>query len=65
MSSSRFNPSRDGIDDPLPIGQVVSPRSLYLQQLRDRLGEQAAINVTTAEQREGRTWTSLSNRARE
>lgn len=42
------------------VGQVVTPRSLYLQQLRDRLGEQAAINVTTEAQRDGRIWDSLS-----
>lgn len=42
------------------MGQVVTPRSLYLQQLRDRLGEQAVVNVTTEEQREGRIWDSLS-----
>lgn len=47
------------------IGQVVAPRSLYLQQLRDRLGEQAVINVTTAAQREGRIWDTLSARAGE
>jgi len=41
-------------------GQVVTPRSLYLQQLRDRLGEQAVVNVTTEEQRNGRIWDSLS-----
>lgn len=42
------------------MGQVVTPRSLYLQQLRDRLGEQAVVNVTTEEQRNGRIWDSLS-----
>lgn len=42
------------------MGQVVSPRSLYLQQLRDRLGEQAVINVTTEAQRDGRIWDSLA-----
>lgn len=42
------------------MGQVVTPRSLYLQQLRDRLGEQAVINVTTEEQRDGRIWDSLA-----
>lgn len=47
------------------IGQMVAPRSLYLQQLRDRLGEQAVINVTTDEQRDGRIWDSLSARAGE
>ncbi|MBA8683054.1 hypothetical protein [Stenotrophomonas tumulicola] len=47
------------------VGQVVSPRSLYLQQLRDRLGKQAVINITTAAQREGRIWDSLSSRAGE
>jgi hypothetical protein len=39
---------------------VVTPRSLYLQQLRDRLGEQAVINVTTEAQRDGRIWDSLA-----
>jgi len=47
------------------MGQVVTPRSLYLQQLRDRLGEQAVVNVTTGAQREGRIWDSLSARAGE
>lgn len=47
------------------MGQVVAPRSLYLQQLRDRLGAQAVINVTTEAQRDGRIWDSLSARAGE
>ena len=47
------------------VGQVVAPRSLYLQQLRDRLGEQAVRNITTAGQREGRIWDSLSSQAGE
>lgn len=47
------------------MGQVVAPRSLYLQQLRDRLGAQAVINVTTAEQRAGRIWESLAARGGE
>jgi hypothetical protein len=42
------------------MGQVVTPRSLYLQQLRDRLGEQAVINITTEAQRDGRIWDSLA-----
>jgi hypothetical protein len=42
------------------VGQVVTPRSLYLQQLRDRLGEQAVINITTEAQRDGRIWDSLA-----
>ena len=46
-------------------GQVVRPRSLYLQQLRDRLGEEAVTNVTTAAQRQGRVWNILSARAGE
>lgn len=45
--------------------QFVRPRSLYLQQLRDRLGEAAVTNVTTAAQRQGRVWDILSNRAGE
>lgn len=47
------------------VGQVVAPRSLYLQQLRDRLGEQAVMDVTTEAQRDGRIWNSLSARAGE
>ncbi|MEN5071323.1 hypothetical protein [Stenotrophomonas sp. TWI1183] len=42
------------------MGQVVTPRSLYLQQLRDRLGEQAVINISTEAQRDGRIWDSLA-----
>lgn len=42
------------------MGQVVTPRSLYLQQLRDRLGEQAVINITNEAQRDGRIWDSLA-----
>jgi len=40
-------------------GKTVMPRSLYLQQLQDRLGEQAVINITTDAQRKGRIWDSL------
>jgi hypothetical protein len=40
-------------------GRVVKPRSLYLQQLQDRLGEQAVVDVTTVAQRNGRVWGSL------
>lgn len=47
------------------VGQRVMPRSLYLQQLRDRLGGQAVINITNAAQRNGRIWDSLSARAGE
>lgn len=47
------------------MGHVVTPRSLYMQQLRDRLGERAVINVTTEAQREGRIWDRLSGRAGE
>jgi len=34
-------------------GEPVSPRSLYLEQLEDRLGTQAVRNVTTERQRRG------------
>lgn len=40
-------------------GDPVEPRSLYLQQLRDRLGSDAVRAVTTAEQRQGRIWRHL------
>jgi len=41
------------------LGKPVEPRSLYLQQLQDRLGAQAVKNVTTAAQRSGRIWGQL------
>lgn len=41
--------------------QVVTPRSLYLQQLQDRRGEQAVLNVTSAAQRQGRVWDDLAS----
>lgn len=47
------------------VGQPVLPRSLYLQQLQDRLGEQAVVNVTTPAQRKGRIWANLSAQAGE
>ena len=37
----------------------VSPRSLYLQQLQDRRGTSAVLNVTTPAQRAGTLWTEL------
>lgn len=40
-------------------GQHVTPRSLYLTQLEDRLGRQAVINVTTEEQRAGTVYDRL------
>jgi len=40
-------------------GTPVQPRSLYLQQLKDRLGEQAVLNITTESQRNGRIWDYL------
>jgi len=43
--------SRDG---------AVEPRSLYLQQLADRLGVAAVAQVTTAAQRDGRIWDQLA-----
>lgn len=44
-------------------GTHVLPRSLYLQQLQDRLGTQAVQNVVTPEQAQGRIWDSLRARA--
>ncbi|KAF1017104.1 MAG: hypothetical protein GAK31_00363 [Stenotrophomonas maltophilia] len=40
--------------------EVVVPRSLYLQQLRDRLGASAVDAVTTPAQRHGRVWDALT-----
>jgi hypothetical protein len=47
------------------VGAPVLPRSLYLQQLADRLGDGAVEAVTTAAQREGRVWAELSSWAGE
>lgn len=41
-------------------GTPVEPRSLYLQQLGDRLGPEAVRAVTTSDQREGRIWGRLA-----
>ncbi len=41
-------------------GDPVEPRSLYLQQLQDRLGPAAVRAVTTPEQRAGRLWARLA-----
>jgi hypothetical protein len=41
-------------------GKPVRTRSLYLQQLQDRLGETAVQNITTAVQRKGRIWDQLA-----
>jgi hypothetical protein len=50
-------------EDPSGIAQLdqttVKPRSLYLQQLADRLGTSAVDRVTTPEQRNGRIWDGL------
>ncbi|HML76036.1 MAG TPA: hypothetical protein PKB02_16215 [Anaerohalosphaeraceae bacterium] len=42
-------------------GQMVTPRSLYFQQLIDRLGQAAYQNVTLPQQREGRIWNEIQN----
>ncbi len=42
------------------LGTPVTPRSLYLQQLADRLGEAAVEAVTVPEQRQGPIWEPLS-----
>jgi len=39
----------------------VLPRSLYLQQLEDRLGPEAVEAITLPQQREGRIWDLLSD----
>ncbi len=41
-------------------GTPVQPRSLYLQQLEDRLGIQAVLNTTTEEQQIGNLWDQLA-----
>ncbi|MDF2193317.1 T9SS type A sorting domain-containing protein [Paraflavitalea sp. CAU 1676] len=44
-------------------GTHVLPRSLYLQQLEDRLGAQAVQNIITPQQVQGRIWDSLKANA--
>ena len=61
--------SRYAPDEP-PCFQIspdepVTPRSVYLQQLADRLGATAVDNITTSEQRSGRIWSQLANWAGE
>jgi len=56
--SGSFSPSEpDGIFE--SAGNNVTPRSLYLQQLEDRLGAGAVNNVTKAVQRSGTIYTQL------
>jgi hypothetical protein len=47
------------------LGEPVRPRSLYLQQLADRLGDDAVERITTAAQREGTIWDDLEDWAGE
>ncbi len=42
-------------------GQHVTPRSLYLQQLQERLGADAVSQVTTPAQRAGAIWSQLAS----
>jgi hypothetical protein len=42
-------------------GSHVTPRSLYLKQLEERLGTKAVSNVTTTKQREGVIWNDLND----
>jgi hypothetical protein len=44
------------------LGAHVAPRSLYLAQLKDRLGEGAVRAVTTEFQRQGSLYTELENK---
>ena len=47
------------------LGEPVLPRSLYLQQLADRLGDDAVLNITTEAQRAGTLWDDLADWAGE
>ena len=54
-----FSPNEvDGIIE--STGRRVPVRSLYLQQLEDRLGAAAVENITLPEQRDGPIWDELS-----
>ena len=55
----RFSPDEtDGIIQ--NTGRHVKVRSLYLQQLKDRLGEQAVHNITLPAQRSRPIWDDLA-----
>ena len=55
----RFSPHQpDGMIQ--SVGQYAPVRSLYLQQLADRMGAQAVLNITTPAQRDGQIWEDLS-----
>jgi hypothetical protein len=41
------------------FGTPVTPRSLYLQQLKDRLGQAAVDNIAAPQQKSGSVWTTL------
>src|SRR5262249_38895723 len=43
------------------FGTPVTPRSLYLQQLKDRLGQSAVDNITASQQQSGSVWNILAN----
>ena len=43
------------------LGEPVLPRSLYLQQLADRLGEDAVERISTEAQRDGTIWDELAD----
>ena len=43
------------------LGAPVLPRSLYLQQLADRLGDGAVAQITTEAQRSGSLWDDLAD----
>jgi hypothetical protein len=47
------------------FGAPVTPRSLYLQQLKDRLGQAAVDNIAAPEQQAGSVWNILFNWAGE
>ncbi|HEY9435327.1 MAG TPA: hypothetical protein VI260_28050 [Blastocatellia bacterium] len=47
------------------FGTPVTPRSLYLQQLKDRLGQAAVDNIAAPQQQAGSVWTTLFNWAGE
>jgi len=58
-------PLRNGAGLYESFGTAVTPRSLYLQQLRDRLGAAAVNAVTSSAQRSGTVWEQLTSWAGE
>ncbi len=58
LQESRFSPE-ESVGTVESTGLAVTPRSLYLAQLQDRLGAAVVASIATPEQLQGRIWRQL------